>query len=943
MIEPGHIPPPSTARAARLLALTVLIATAASGSDYYVSPSGSDSASGASAAPWRSVAKVNATTLRAGDRVLFQGGQRFAGKISLDVNDGGTSTSPVTITSYGSGRAIIDGGTGDALFAYNCGGIDIRGIDFVGAGRTASTGTGINFYADLATGRKFDRLYIDGVDCSGFRSGIVIGSWHATKPGYRDVRITNVRCHDNARVGLVSYGMEDASSATWSHSNWYVGHSTFDNNTGDPAYTTNHSGSGCCLSEVDGALIERCTATANGALNNFMYAGPVGIWAYEANRVTIQFCESYANRTKAGSPDGDGFDFDGGSTNCIAQYNYSHDNDGAGFLICEFGGSRASRNNVIRYNVSENDSRTTWQAGVQVYLGSDTQIYGNTLYCGSGTAPQAVGIRVNGGARTVARNNLIVTSGRPMLDVTADTVVQGNGYWNYAGGFAASVGGGSFASLSALHAAGYERLSGVDVGRNVDPLLTAAGAGGTIGNPDNLTALSAYKLRAGSPMVDAGIDLAALGVSAGGRDYWGDALPQGARLDIGVDEMVSTTLPPPVPAPVITSVATASGTAGQPFSYAITASNAPTAFAASGLPGGLSVNSATGVISGSPTGSGSWSVAISASNAGGTGSAVLAISIAPAPVAQQPYGGAGRAIPGIIEGEDFDLGGEGVAYHDVDAANNGGAYRAGVGVDIEATGDAGGGYDVGWIVAGEWLEYGVSIASAASYRLDARVGCLGAGGTWHLSVDGADVTGAMTIPDTGAWTAFATATRSGIVLPAGAHVLRVAFDATGASGAVGNLNRLTFTAETAPVPPPSDATAPVLSAIAAVRVSGSTATITWTTNEASDSQVQYGKTWGYGSASPLDASLVLSHAVTLTGLSKKTTYHYRVLSRDAAGNLAASGDGGVTRSALAAADIDYTFTTTGESDEGGASGCGLGGGLALLTVALGCVLLGRRP
>lgn len=84
----------------------------------------------------------------------------------------------------------------------------------------------------------------------------------------------------------------------------------------------------------------------------------------------------------------------------------------------------------------------------------------------------------------------------------------------------------------------------------------------------------------------------------------------------------------PAVAPEITSASTASGTVGTTFSYQIAASNTPTSFAATGLPAGLLINTATGAITGTPTTVGSTSVAISASNAGGTGSANLAITIA---------------------------------------------------------------------------------------------------------------------------------------------------------------------------------------------------------------------------------------------------------------------------------------------------------------------------
>ncbi len=91
------------------------------------------------------------------------------------------------------------------------------------------------------------------------------------------------------------------------------------------------------------------------------------------------------------------------------------------------------------------------------------------------------------------------------------------------------------------------------------------------------------------------------------------------------------------------------------------------------------------------------------------------------------------------------------------------------------------------------------------------------------------------------------------------------------------------------VPPPSDNTPPVISQVASGNITAAAATITWNTNEAGDSQVEYGLTTSYGSQSALNATPVTAHTVALSNLQANTTYHYRVKSKDAAGNLAVSG------------------------------------------------------
>src|SRR6185436_8620903 len=99
----------------------------------------------------------------------------------------------------------------------------------------------------------------------------------------------------------------------------------------------------------------------------------------------------------------------------------------------------------------------------------------------------------------------------------------------------------------------------------------------------------------------------------------------------------------------------------------------------------------------------------------------------------------------------------------------GGAYRS-TDVDLEPT--SGGGTNVGWIAAGEWLQYSVTVSASARYVASFRVASLGQGGTFHLEMNGVDVTGSIAIPDTGGWQSWQTVTRS-VTLSAGAQRARI--------------------------------------------------------------------------------------------------------------------------------------------------------------------------
>jgi hypothetical protein len=154
--------------------------------------------------------------------------------------------------------------------------------------------------------------------------------------------------------------------------------------------------------------------------------------------------------------------------------------------------------------------------------------------------------------------------------------------------------------------------------------------------------------------------------------------------------------------------------------------------------------------------------------------------------------GTPASVPGLIEAENFDNGGEGIAYHDTTAGNSGGRYRT-TDVDIETTVDVGGGYDLGWVVASEWLKYTVSVATTATYTLELRVASQGTGGTGHVEIDGVNVTGSVAVPNTGGWQTWTSVFVPGIPISAGPHVFRLVVDTNGGTGYFGNINFMRWT------------------------------------------------------------------------------------------------------------------------------------------------------
>jgi hypothetical protein len=507
-------------------------------SAYYVSPSGDDAGPGTLERPWRTIERVNAYHAGPGDRILFEGGRRFDGGLYFGPTEGGTATDPLVVGSYGGGRATIVPPAGtDGLLAYNSGGIDVADLNFAAAA-PGNAGNGVDFYSDAYDDGRNVRVRVERVEASGFGgSGIVIGG-AAGAGGYRDVRIADAVVHGNARAGIATYGAD-----RYTLEDVYVGHCRAYDNAGI-AGAAGHTGDGIVLGSVDRGTVERSVAYGNGTLGD----GAVGIWAYDSNAVTIQFNESYANRT-SGARDGGGFALDGGTTRSVLQYNYSHGNDGSGYGLFEYAGAPAWSGNTVRYNVSENDGRKNGYAGIHAWDGNgggglrDAEVYHNTIYVAPATSGRPRGIYVQSATTDLRfRNNVVhVAGGVPAIDVAGGQVgllFQGNAYWSAGAPLALLWAGTAYSSLDDWRAAtGEERVGSTDTGLVADPLFESPGGGGTIGDADLLGTLAAYRPRPNSPLLDAGLILSArFGIDPGGRDFAGVSLPQAGGHDVGAAE-----------------------------------------------------------------------------------------------------------------------------------------------------------------------------------------------------------------------------------------------------------------------------------------------------------------------------------------------------------------------------------------------------------------------
>lgn len=150
-----------------------------------------------------------------------------------------------------------------------------------------------------------------------------------------------------------------------------------------------------------------------------------------------------------------------------------------------------------------------------------------------------------------------------------------------------------------------------------------------------------------------------------------------------------------------------------------------------------------------------------------------------------------NGVPGTIEAENYNLGGQNVAYHTPLTYNPGGALRKDA-VGIGSTSDTGGGYYLGWTFAGTWFQYTATVASTTTYTLQIREASANRG-TCQIFSDGKAVTGLVSLPSTGGWQNWTTVTVPNVNLTAGTHLIRLAFpSAVNPRSSIANINWFSF-------------------------------------------------------------------------------------------------------------------------------------------------------
>jgi hypothetical protein len=490
---------------------------------YYVdSEQGNDQNDGtAPEKAWKSLERVNGTIYAPGDKILFKAGGRFPGQLAPQGS--GKEGAPIVMDVYGAGNKPVIEAKGDyheALLLNNQEFWEVNNLELTNQGwvhRAFRYGVRVRAW-DFGTMRHIHlkNLFAHDVNGSlrksrGEGHGIVWENGGKRTPSRFDGLLIEA-CHllRTDRNGICGYS-ENSDRSNWFPSlNVVIRNNLLEDIGGDGIKPW-----GC-----DGCLVEynrlykarqRCSDYA------------AGIWPWSCENTTIQFNEVSGVK---GTRDGQAFDSDGNCRHTVFQYNYSHDNDGGFMLLCTDGEwalpqSVGNVDTIIRYNISQNDGARTFHITGPV---KDARIYNNIFFVGKGLdIPLFLYTDYRGWADgTYVANNIFYAEGKARYS-------YGTGrHWSGAYDDAPGLGQSTNNVFENNVYYGTHQNPPKDAKAiTADPMLVGPGSGKV-----GFDSLEGYKLKDRSPCIGAGVPIK----DNGGRDFWGNKIPEGKNPDVGAHQ-----------------------------------------------------------------------------------------------------------------------------------------------------------------------------------------------------------------------------------------------------------------------------------------------------------------------------------------------------------------------------------------------------------------------
>lgn len=561
------------------------------------------------AASYTTVAEVNAATFLPGDAILFKGGETFTGPLTIPSS--GNSSNRITFGAYGGGKPTLTS-TGEGVGLVGKQYVDIRDLILVGPGqtvaKTTTTGAGVRLWAAASStvalgGPRVINCAISafpycGIMCQGVSGGK--RGWDGTQLRYNSISNCTGGAITGSSItasnGITFEGFFPAGASNHSHTNVLIEYNTITGCIGVPdANGSGHSGAGMVIQQTDTVTVQRNHVENNG-INSF---GSVGIFFYDVKSGTIRYNVAASQHVlPAWTADGVGMGFDAGCVNCLCEFNYAVNCDGAGFYAYSYDDSGLAQctGNVMRYNIAENNGigtgAMTEDTHAQFYWKNDDvrpyqcHWYGNTGY--SERAHAAVfSIVQNGKCQGYVANNLFqvgstttryvrLEGNRPnQFGAGASCYLVNNCYSGETTEAVEWQGGGTaYANVSAwladvTGASDQERISSAIYAITSQAHLSRTANVGVI-TDYTPAALAGYTLASGSPLADAGLNVTTLPSisygppsSVGTTDAFGNTIPVGSGYSVGASDTVAlSTASEAVIATTYLVSGTASGTGG---------------------------------------------------------------------------------------------------------------------------------------------------------------------------------------------------------------------------------------------------------------------------------------------------------------------------------------------------------------------------------------------